>query len=547
MHSIRTKTTLLNTIAIGVAIVVTTVISAVYTAKTGHENAEQTLSLLCQTAKSNLEYSFQSVEQSTDTVSGLLDAHLDTLPDDSFDASFPKHVQEAKNVFARAVENTTGVLTYYYRFDPEITARTGEAGFWYTNLDGEGFVEHTVTDISDDQYECRWFYVPKNTGAPVWLPPYVTDNLDECVISYNVPVFRNDTFVGVVGIEISYQTLGKQIENIHYLKSGFAYIVESQKGTIVYHPYIDILGMPEEQRPLTPPEFVTGLKSDFHHIQYVYEGVHKHAHWERLSNDMSVVVAVPSSEVNETGMIIVSQLCIASLVVMAVFAVITVLSMRKLTRPLKDLTEAAERIDQGDYDIQLAYDKDDEIGVLTGTVSRLVDHLGGYIQDLNSLAYADALTSVRNKSAYDEDLAQIQARIECGQEGVEFAIAMFDCDDLKLINDTYGHDKGNIYLKNSSTLICLVFSHSDVYRVGGDEFIVILQGEDYHNREKLREDFLRKSADICSFAKQEWEQIHVSVGIASYDPTLDESAASVEVRADQLMYENKRARKKNKK
>ena len=141
-------------------------------------------------------------------------------------------------------------------------------------------------------------------------------------------------------------------------------------------------------------------------------------------------------------------------------------------------------------------------------------------------------------------MRELNKRIQDPDDQVHFAIAVFDCDDLKAINDVHGHDKGNVYLKNSCHLMCRVFSKSVVYRIGGDEFAIILLGEDYEHREKLREQFLEKSADICALSKEDWEQIRVSVGIATYDPNIDSSAEDVMIHADHLMYANKRDRKK---
>ena len=118
---------------------------------------------------------------------------------------------------------------------------------------------------------------------------------------------------------------------------------------------------------------------------------------------------------------------------------------------------------------------------------------------------------------------------------------------MKYINDNFGHDKGNVILINASNLMRRVFQKSTIYRIGGDEFATILEYDDYYDREKLRKNFLEKSAEICSFAKEPWEEIKVSIGIATYDPDVDESVESVLIHADHLMYDNKRQRKKNKK
>lgn len=556
MKSLRTKISILNVIAISVALIVAAIIASVSFANFAHSSTERTVELLCETGKNNLNYYFKSVEQSVKTVSTLLDNDLDeTIKDDDLTNTYKKHMDFAKKVFKEASKNTNGVFSFYYRVDLDVTdatggRETGEKGFWFLYSETtKTFEEHTVSPL--DESECPWFYQPKEKGEPVWLLPYSTDNLEDVyVISYNIPVYRNvnnasKSFVGVVGIEISYNTLGEQIKDIKALSNGYAFIIENENGTIIYHPNIDLYGVSEEERPQAPKTFVDALKHGDKHVEYVYEGVAKHCYILPLGNDnmMSIVVCAPTSAVNALWLSVVTKIIIAALVLIAIFIAVTILFSHRITRPLKELTRVAEEINKGNYNVKIDYEGQDEIGVLTTTVNKLVENLSGYINDLNALAYSDALTSVHNKSAFDVRLHEIQEKIDNGEE-VEFGIAIFDCDDLKAINDQFDHDKGNVYLKNSSHLICRVFQNSLVYRVGGDEFSIVLQGEDFKNREALKKYFIEKSAEICSFAKVPWEEIRVSIGIAEYDPKVDSSVKDVVVHADHLMYENKRERKK---
>lgn len=548
MRSVRTRISVLNVVAVSVALVTVTVIGVISIATFGHESSEESLRLLCQEGKNNLNDYFDSVEQSAEIVSGLITKDLKDRDLDNLN----EHISNADGFFKEAIEHTESVATYYYRFDPEITE---EDGFWYVD-EGEGLKTHAVSDIT--QSDCPWFYNPKNDGKASWLLPYNTDNLDSFwVVSYNVPIYKDTTFVGVVGIEINYKTLGERIKDIKALETGYAYIIDNETGTIIYHPYIDLLAMPEDERPKTPEIFIKGIKGEKDrfggiHIEYKYEdyghnkkrSVEKHCYVLELSNeDMSVVVCVPLSEVNNLWLDVILKIVFAALIIIAATITVAILFSRRFTKPLKDLTMAAEEINKGNYDVKLEYKGNDEIGVLTNTVNQLIENLGGYINDLNVLAYADALTSVRNRSAYEIAMRELQKDID-EKKDLEFAIALFDCDDLKDVNDLYGHDKGNVYLRNSCHLICRIFEHSVVYRVGGDEFIVILQGEDYKNRDKLRKQFEAKSAEICSFAKADYEKIRVSIGIAAYDPNVDATAQDVAVHADHLMYENKRERKR---
>ena len=163
------------------------------------------------------------------------------------------------------------------------------------------------------------------------------------------------------------------------------------------------------------------------------------------------------------------------------------------------------------------------------------------INALNKKAFVDALTSVRNKGSFAEYMKELQNRVN-REEQTEFAIGVFDCDNLKSINDRYGHDKGDEYLKAGSHLICHVFQHSPVFRVGGDEFAVVLVGDDYINREDLVKQFEAAEKEIAASAANEWEQVHISLGIAVYDPGVDSSADDTARRADKIMYSNKNKR-----
>ena len=100
------------------------------------------------------------------------------------------------------------------------------------------------------------------------------------------------------------------------------------------------------------------------------------------------------------------------------------------------------------------------------------------------MAYSDPLTGVKNKMAYLEDVGSFEQKIEDGFLH-DFGLVVFDLNDLKKTNDTLGHDAGDKYIKEGSRLICNSFKHSPVYRIGGDEFVVFLSGEDYKNRDSI--------------------------------------------------------------
>jgi diguanylate cyclase (GGDEF)-like protein len=160
------------------------------------------------------------------------------------------------------------------------------------------------------------------------------------------------------------------------------------------------------------------------------------------------------------------------------------------------------------------------------------------VNSLNKRIFVDALTSVRNKGAFSDYIELLQERVDQGEQ-FDFAIGVFDCNNLKQINDRHGHDKGDEYLKAASSLICHVFQHSPVFRIGGDEFAAILENDDFRNREELVREFEERQKEACASAESEWNEVRVALGIAVYDPEHDRSVNDTARRADKLMYINK--------
>ena len=536
MRSLRTRITLMTVCAVIASLTVISVVSVYFIRRTEHSKSDQLLLLLCETGERNLDYYFNSVHKSVRNVASFAEADLDGLEEDQL----RKHIERMEDYFDLMASRTNGVLTYYYRIDPEISDT--QKGFWYTNLDGEGFVEHEVTDITQydttDTSSLVWFTVPKNTGEPVWLPPYITDNLDKRVISYNIPIYWRGTFVAVAGIELDYSDMAEQVDSIRLYNNGYAYLSDAE-GNLFYHPRIDVTALTEETMPKVPE----GAVGENTFLNYSFEGIKKTAAWLPLSNEMRLTVTVPVSETEGDWQKLIWNILIGAIEVLIVSGIVVMLYSRRITRPLEELTEAAEQVDKGDYDFSLNYDRDDEVGRLTSTFKRLAGHMKANITDLNKRVYVDALTSVRNKGAYTAYVEELQTRLETQEGQIAFAVGVFDCDDLKLVNDKFGHEKGDIYLKTASSLICGVFQHSPVFRIGGDEFSVILQNEDYRNRDQLVRQFEKTSKEINDSREDRWEQVHVALGIAVYDAKNDRSVNDVVRRADKFMYENKRARK----
>jgi len=137
------------------------------------------------------------------------------------------------------------------------------------------------------------------------------------------------------------------------------------------------------------------------------------------------------------------------------------------------------------------------IGVenIDNEVIREKEHLRA-LNTEKELARRDELTGIRNKTAFTELEHSVQTNIDSGLDYLRFAFAVCDLNDLKKINDTLGHKAGDDYIISAAKLLCVIFDHSPVFRIGGDEFVIFLSGIDYDSRNqllnKLREESLSK-------------------------------------------------------
>lgn len=170
-------------------------------------------------------------------------------------------------------------------------------------------------------------------------------------------------------------------------------------------------------------------------------------------------------------------------------------------------------------------------------LSKLNDKLTKLNNKLVELMQKDSLTGVKNRTAYDEYMENVEDLITDGNSQV--SIIMCDVNNLKKINDNLGHDGGDSYIKNCCHLICNLFTHSPVFRTGGDEFVVVLTGDDYANREDLIAKLNQELDRIYQEVTLPVERISIAAGMADFDPAKDKSIYDTVKRADAFMYQRK--------
>lgn len=566
MRSIRNEVTKLTIIVVIVSMALASLVAVFSLQSQGNLSSDQFVSMLCKTHSDRINARLSSAEHAVNMAARYVDRSISatelaqngvigatgsgiSLPDHDFDGErqqqfdsyLKSHVEEVRSAFFASASQVEGTLGFYYRINPEISRDV--RGFLSSNVEGGGFATREPTNIteyaSNDYARVGWYYLPQERGRPTWIDPYDDGNQHLEVVSFVAPIYKAGTFVGVVGIDIPYEWLVDQIRDLEVPFSGYAFLTDAH-GKILYHPSLHRqVSIGDINNEL---EATQEASDDSSLTTYTYDGEPKRAAWASLNNGMHLVVCAPLAAINAGWYELVAFMLVSAAAIAGVVAVVVTSQAKRITGPLEDLTFAATQLAEGNFDVSLAYEGDDEVGILTTAFRKLVTRLKVHISELNRRIYTDALTNLRNKGAYDMYIDELGKELAEGTQD-EFAIVAFDCNDLKRINDSFGHDKGDIYLRTACRIICNVYSHSPVFRVGGDEFMAVLTRGDYLKRDELLDVFVSRVWEQTTSARNDWEKASIAVGMATYDPGQDLSVEDVAQRADKRMYDDKTATK----
>ena len=433
------------------------------------------------------------------------------------DVEFLKtYLEKNKKMFSEIAINTSGIEGYFMRLNPEYT--DGKTGFY--NIVNKDLTtrEMEITDLSkydeNDTKNAGWYYTAAKEGKPVWLDPYYFPGYEERLISYTIPVYIHSKLLGVIGFDMNFGYLVDRIENISVYESGYAVLL-SDDGKTIYN----VINAEDSKNPHTKATVA-------------------------LQNGMYLELRADYKDIQKDIHPMLLKIVLAFIIVLFISILYTIFVTYRIVRPLKQLTSVAKDLSVGLNEATLSkipVGSKDEIGTLSVVLKETYEKIHEYTTYINALAYRDSLTGIKNSTAYTETIATINKKINC--ENPQFAVLVADINNLKETNDKYGHDVGNELIIHTSKILTDIFKDSLVFRIGGDEFAVILMNDDYKNYHNL----LVKLDEACSldFITICETRIPVSIarGVASYNSGVDRIYEDVFANADHAMYLNKAERK----
>lgn len=439
------------------------------------------LDLMAQSQTGDLNSMFTEVEQSALVLSEYVSGELDSLAALHDDESFSRYVAKLENIAYYIANCTTSALSISVRFAPELTDRV-ESFLWRRS--GVDFVQDSLREfpVFGSDFDNSWYYKAKLLCRGVWTQPYYNEDLKEYVISYGIPVFKQGKFFAAVGVDIDFDNIAAVVNSISVYDSGHAFLTD-EGFVIQYHRSIPMGTRILDQAKDFKQVFIKGYSAPFY--DYTFKGTEFHMLYKNLENGMRLVVSVPAREIDWSRSELILMIVCSVLVIVVVVSILSVLMSNRLTRPLKELTDSTSHIVAGNYDLNFKHKPRDEIGELMGTFMLMAKSLKVQFDYINSLIYLDSMTGAQNKRAFIDERENINLQIKHSiEQNTEFAfgVIVFDVNNLKYLNDNFGHNAGDSLIKNSCKLITLHFEDSPVFRIGGDEFVVVITGKELENR-----------------------------------------------------------------
>ena len=455
----------------------------------------QIMQLLCSEKRQTIDEELMNIEQSVKIIYHFAKEQLGKVDNLSEkETELLEHMNRMEELMNTTARYTEGVVSVYYRLVPEIEEATH--GLWLVKDEKGEFVNHEITVISDydkdDIEHVGWYYIPIENRKETWLNPYYNKNINEEIISYVIPIIIDEEVYGIVGMDISTSLLYDNTKSVTVYNEGYAFLMDNE-GRFVYHPDMDNQGVTDEfdyQHAYLYEKSLLAAENK-RVVDYHWDGYEKKMTAQKLHNGMIFTVCVTDEELEAPQKDMLQDTMIVILIILSLFVLATV-----------SITKAIVR-----------------------------------------LMYTDSMNRVRNKTAYAECVDMLSKRIE-EKHKVDFVIIVVDINDLKKVNDTYGHDHGDILIQNGASILKKIWDAKCVYRIGGDEFVIL---DSTMNKDKAESKIALFEETINEYNQRNNAKelyLQMAIGMSVYDPNEDKEYMDVFRRADSAMYEDKK-RKKN--
>ena len=387
-------------------------------------------------------------------------------------------LKEVRNFGWNIVNHDERIVGLSFRVNPEYsTSRSG----YYISLNNqttrmEDFeLEPDASFAKYDRVDHKPFYEVYKKKKAFWTDPFIDPDNHMNVIAYTKPVYVKGKLLGIMALELDFDEICNNANSVQVYKTGKVILV-NKKGKLIS------IG---EDKDSIPADLAKRMSShEYYRSTYVKGHMKQIFYGEKLTDNIYMALVVPEFEINADRD----------------KSIFTILSVTVLLSAIL-------------------------VFLCTNIIHRIF-----------TLANTDSLTKVYNKLYYKEKVTELDEAI-IDHKLHSLAIAVLDLNRLKATNDEKGHEAGDQMIKEAASSIQSFFKGFDIYRIGGDEFVVIFE-KCIPLAAQRKVELYQKMMESRAAEYRFKESAVVSCGFASLEIT-DTDYNDLFNRADRQMYKEK--------
>lgn len=381
-------------------------------------DAERELILTCENTGTDINALISRVEQSVDTLSEIAMEQLDFSQMPNNDAYVEKYTADLMDEFVTFAENTDGAITAYIRYNPDFTNPTSGIFLSRQNIN-EPFESIEPTDFTmyekDDLTHVGWYYIPVENGAPLWMDPYLNENINIYMISYVVPLYIDGTSVGIIGMDIDFSQVTDIADELTVFDNGYAFITSSS-GSVLYHKSIETGTMLSEYNGgeiTSVDEFLADENNQNSKIlKYTLDGKGYSMAFSILDNGMRLSLTAENNEIVKSANEITYKIWGFFIFGLIISIVLGIIISSNIANPINKLTGIIKKtadMDLRDIEADKLIERKDETGVMARAVRDMRTALRDMINNMNqiknnldeNMEYLDNVMQENNNMAED--------------------------------------------------------------------------------------------------------------------------------------------------
>ena len=412
-----------------------------------------------------------------------------------------------------------------------------------------------------------WFHRAARTAQHTWTSAYIDFSAQDLVLTRARRVLNaQGEFEGVVATDVSLRALNDVVNELGRSVKGLAFVVEPAGDLVAVSGMHNVrfadTGRIERVTTQTLGNHLVNsiylqIRSHFHHadpasgedsLSHVHslqlqdqQGQPVHVAFVRVTDpaglDWMAAVAVPRATILASVSRMVEWVLIAGGLCLLLALVLGMRLFGRIADSVSALSDAVQRVEQGDINTPFETQRNDEIGDLARNFSHMRHAL-----------FTDRLTGIPNRSALYHLLDGLTAQPPAVVAPAPFAVLFIDLNLFKPLNDRWGHDNGDrALIEMAQRLLHHLHADDHVARLGGDEFVVILRN--IHTRaeaEAVRVELMAlihaPLTTLRDVPDHVVVQLGASIGLALY-PEDAQDMQSLLKQADQHMYAHKNAQR----